>query len=56
MKNLKTLIEFTDKVLLFQDVDDVLSGRDEEWLDMDREEWLAVIAANKAVKDHLGVK
>jgi len=47
---IKTIIKFTDNILRFQDVDDVLSGKIDEWLDMDREEWKKVIDASQRLE------
>jgi hypothetical protein len=39
---MKSLKEFADHILAFQDVDDVLSGKREEWLDLEKEDWKQV--------------
>ncbi len=42
---IETLLEFTGNILMFQDVDDVLTRTDYEWLDMDAKMWQRVIEA-----------
>jgi len=41
---IKNLKDFAKHILSFQDVDDVLSGKIDEWLDLDKKAWKSVIA------------
>ena len=51
--HLETLVQFAENILVFQDVEDVLSERNEEWLDMDKEMWEKATTATEALKGFL---